>query len=258
MQPRLKMQKVSIYILVILTHCLPAIGQFHFDSIKICHDANKALRQVVVKEYVANFQNGRLTSFHSKDGSVTYDDQDRKLTLKGLNNDNELDSISIQLTAKEFVFVNSGKTQTLEKSRRVSSDSFAIGLPFISFKMNYQHDGGYIEKLWFTVGNKTAIIAPHHDSKGYFWNIAIETDSNKNVLCLAQFGSGNHFFQLHDNSNKVGVILWSDKENGIFNRLIGKKIVWEDNFASDYNYQLLYSKKGILRRNKWRQPLVCD
>jgi hypothetical protein len=199
-----------------------------------------------------------LISFYTKDGSVFYDDQDRKLTLKGKNKFYELDSLSIQLTPEDFVFVSRGTTQTLKKSRRISSDSFALGLPFINFDITYEHTGGYIDRLWVTVGSKTAFIAPHDDSKGYNWNIAIQTDSNKNDVVLAQSAGKNHYLEFHDYLNKVGILLWSDKDNGIFNSIVGQRVVYKDYFSTDYNSRLHYSQKGILKRNKWNEPVRCD
>src|SRR5688572_29082778 len=130
------MPKVPIYILVILSQCLSVTGQVNFDPVKICHDASKALKQVTVKEYTANIQNGQLFSFHSLDGVVTYQGQDRKLILRDINRDNnKLDSVSIQLTAYgEVVFANRGKIITLEKISSLATDtSIKVELPSISF-----------------------------------------------------------------------------------------------------------------------------
>lgn len=252
------MKKSPIYILVILTHCLSVAGQGNFDPIKICHDHSKALRQVIVKEYVANILNGQLASFYSKDEAVVYDPRDRKLILKEINKDDKmLDSLSIQLTANGVVFSKLGKTTTVHKIRTVADDTaIAIFVSPISFTVLY--DGEKLEKIQIGVAKKNVEIRLHEDAKSYNWNIVIKTNTSGYDLALTQLGGKNHFLELHDDANKVGINLWSDKSNGIFNRLQGLRNVWKDNFGSDHDYTLLYSKKGILKKNKWKEPVTCD
>lgn len=256
---RKRMQKASIYIVVILTQCLSVTGQVNFGSIKICHDANKALKQVAVKEYVAEIQNGQLSSFHSLDGIVTYNDQDRKLTLKEITKeDNNPDPVSLQLTATgEVVVVNRGKTITLKEIRSVGADTaFAIDLP--SGSLSVLGKKGWLDRLWITAGNKYITITISEDSKGYNWDVYIFTAPKQNTLLLSQSGGRNHFLQIHDDSNKVGIKLRSDKQNGIFNRLEGEQYREKDIFSSAGDYTLLYSGKGNLKKNKWKAPLTCD
>jgi hypothetical protein len=252
------MQKVSVYILAILIHCLPVTGQVNFNSIKICHDASNALRQVIVKEYVANILNGQLASFYSKDIAVAYHEQNRKLILKEINKiDNQLDSIFIQLTADGVVFSKLDKTTTVHKIRTVADETaISVFVSPISFTVLY--DGEKLEKIQIDVANKNVEIRLHEDAKGYNWNIIIKTNANGYDLALTQLGGKNHFLELHNDSYKVGLRLWSDKENGIFNRLQGLRSVSKDNFSSDPDHMLLYSKKGILKKNKWKEPVKCN
>jgi hypothetical protein len=252
------MQKASIYILVILTHCLPVKGQVNFDPIKICHDASKALRQVTVKEYVANIQNGQLASFYSKDGYITYYERDRKLILKEINkDDNNLDSISIQLTASGAVFSKRDKTTTVHKIRSVADDTaISAFVSPISFTVSYELEK--LERIFVNIGNKNVEIRVHEDAEGYNWNIIIKTNASGYDLALTQLGGKNHFLDLHDDSNKIGISLWSDKRNGIFNLVQGLRSESKDLFSSDPDYKLFYSKKGILKSNKWKEPLRCD
>jgi hypothetical protein len=252
------MQKVSIYILAILTHCLSVTAQVNFNNIKICHDATKALKQVTVKEHVANILNGHLASFNSKDGAVTYDERDRMLILKEINkDDNQLDSISIQLTANGVVFSKRDNTTTVHKIRTVADETaISIFVSPISFKVLY--DGEKLEKIQIAVAKKNVEIRLHEDAKSYNWNIVIKTDTSGYDLALTQLSGKNYFLELHDDFNKVGLRLWSDKQNGIFNLVQGLRNESKDLFSSDPDHKLFYSKKGILKKNKWKEPVTCD
>lgn len=245
--------------LVTLVHCLSLTGQVEFDSIKICHDANKALRQVTVKEYVVNIQNGQLSSFYSLDGIVSYNGADRKLTLKDINMaDKKLDSVSFQLTANgELEVVNRGKSIRLKEVRSVATDtSIGIDMPSVSFPVTFTQRT--LEKIWVSVGSKFVIIKLHESSKGNMWDISIATNSKQNALLLAQSSGKDYFLQIHDDSNKVGITLQSDKDNGIFNKLMGERHREKNFYSHDSEHTLLYSQKGILKKNKWKEPLRCD
>lgn len=248
------MLKVVFYVLAIITYCPFAMSQFNFDSIKICHAANKELKQIIVKEYIVTLQKGQLSSFYSQDGIVKYDENNRMLSLKGWIM-NKPDSLSIQLTPNGVRFSTASKTTTIHTITSTAIDTSTV-VNMGSFSFSVLFSRGYFERTWLSFGNKFVIIRIHKDSQGYNWDISTETNTNENVLLFAQSLGKPHFLVLHDDLNKVGIRLFSEKQNGVFNVLQGLKKVTEDKYGSDTDYKLRY-KNGILRKSKW-QPACSN
>lgn len=257
-------KKVFIFILIISFHCLPAISQYrynldscHFDSIRFCHDAHQELKKIALREFAANMEKARLISFNSADTSIRYHVNDRTLSWKGIGWRHTPDSISLQLTPDGVVFCNGGKTTSVPLEHSYKQDtSEVIFLETTNFLAIYNN--GRLQELQAPFGfSYAAKIDVTAYSGSISWDVYLKTtQAPKEMIFLITDKCIPVMLTIEDDLNKVGVML--SGRNGILNHLTGRFYVKEDLYGHHNGYQLRYSRKGRLKRNKWKAPLHCD
>lgn len=254
------MCKFFVSLISLLPICTSIFGQHNFDSIKVCHSKEGELRNLVIGEYNVDIRNGELYSLSSKDNAVKYESGQTKLTIKNLNKNSFL---KLQLS-NEGVIVDTRDTSFLlnsPKSVGLSSKGdegvealYSIG--DFSFALEFKQDR--ISKVSFATTGKYLAIELVQIRGTYTWDFTIESTNHTNTVLLTYTFNKPYLLSINDDNNKVGIRLLSKKKDGVFTLLEGQKIYGKNSFSSDNSYNLQYTKRGRLKKNKSGFNLSCQ
>jgi hypothetical protein len=254
--------KSIIVVLMLLSVRVAAIGQADFDSIRICHDKDGALKHITIGEYQVTIDQGKLISFNTKDQLVNYDEARRIMLLKepGMKPD---EFISFQPASNGII------VSTKDKAVTVSSLSALLpGFPGtqadttilmkigriqvpVSFKFNRPY------KIDFPFANKYLTMLFGQNEQRHSWDFSLETYPDSSSVVYTTVHNKPYYLTIQDNKTELGVSLNATKKNGVYNKLSGLRKYKPESYGSDNEYILDYTSKGMLKKNRSKFKLDC-
>jgi hypothetical protein len=252
-----KFFSIGLFVLFIST---VTFGQHNFDSIKICHDKEGKLKFIDAGEYKVVMQNGMLLSLSSKDDVINYEESKKLFIIKNLGKGDffemRLSREGPVLSTKDTSFLlNSPESVHLEASKGTGKKEALYSLGGFSFVLDFTNNK--ISRITFASTNKYVVINLVQIGGVYTWDFGIESSKQANKLLLAYAFNKPYLLSVYDDSNKVGVRLFSKKKNGILNLLEGLKKHGSSSFYSDRSYELQYANSGKIKNNASKFDLSC-
>jgi hypothetical protein len=250
------------FLVIVVLHTYRGYAQSNFDSVQICHNKENQIRKLSLGKYHAELENGKLISFSSDDGYVHYDEIKRMFVLKHFDNP---DSLKIQLTNKGIVFSRKDSSFTVKDvadtnlvvNKVPGGDHEFFQFGTIGFWMFFNN--GIISRITCPFSNKAlTIVVKEFPNHNLSWDFSVDGSKTDKSNLIMSYGELNaEFLTIDDFSNKIGVRLFSDRQNGVYNWLEGLIVTSIMGSRSDPNYVLRYSKKGIRRQEKTMFNLTC-
>lgn len=233
-------------------------AQLSLKAPLICHNKENELKTYDDGNFRLDFDHAKFSSFTTYDSSISFYENGRYLVVRKI--DNSDDSIKVKLVGSSLLFVNNGKTTTIDSVKTTSLFIKNVGFSLYKNGVNYT--------VAFYIKQKQVYLDVDiigYPKKIWTWDmINIRQDSSSFNLGYNPFyDAGPSLISRQDQSLRFGVsISHSFKTNKYVWRI--EPVFYEEtekshviNILPDFYYE--YDRKGKLKPKKCKGEIkYCD